>query len=55
MDDRWFGSAIQIPEATDENDLEVAMVVLRGGTHIDKDEEERRAHVGTYRGMRNAR
>ena len=24
--------------ATDENDLEVAMVVLRGGTHIEKDE-----------------
>ena len=29
------------PEATDENDLEAAMVVLRVGTHIDKDEEER--------------
>ena len=28
--DRWFGSAFQIFEATDENDLEVAMVVLRG-------------------------
>ena len=31
------------------------MVVLRGGTHIDKDEEERSARVGTYRGMRDAR
>ena len=30
MDDRWFGSTFQIPEATDEIDLEVAMVVLRG-------------------------
>ena len=37
-----------IPEATDENDLEAAMVVLRGGTHIDKDEEERSARAGTY-------
>ena len=27
-------------EATDENDLEDAMVVLRGGTHIENDEEE---------------
>ena len=26
-------------EATDANDLEVAMVVLHGGTHIDRDEE----------------
>ena len=25
-----------IPETTDENDLEAAMVVLRVGTHIDK-------------------
>ena len=31
------------------------MVVLRGGTHIDKDEEKRRARVGTYCGMRDAR
>ena len=45
----------QIFEATDENDLEAAMVVLRGGTHIDRDEEERSARVGTYRGMRDAR
>ena len=48
MEDRRFGSAFQIFEATDENDLEVAMVVLRGGTHID---EERSARVG----MRDAR
>ena len=54
-DDRWFGSAFQIPEATDENDLEAVMVVLRGGTHIDKDEKERSARTGTYRGMREAR
>ena len=43
MDDRWFGNAFQIFEATDENDLEVAMVVLRTGTHIDKDEEKQSA------------
>ena len=48
MDDRWFGSAFQIPEATDANDLEAAMVVLRGGTHIDKEEEERSARAGTW-------
>ena len=55
MDDRWIGRAFQIPKATDENDLEAAMVVLRVGTHIDKDEEERSALAGTYRGMREAR
>ena len=55
MDDRWFGNAFQIFEATDENNLEVAMVVLRGGTHIDKDEEVRSARVGTYLKMRDAR
>ena len=31
MEDRWFGNEFQILGATDENDLEVAMVVLRGG------------------------
>ena len=31
------------------------MVVLRGGTHIDKDEEERSARAGTYLGMRDGR
>ena len=45
----------QIPEATDENDLEAAMVVLRVGTHIDKHEEQRSARAGTYREMREAR
>ena len=55
MDDRWFGNEFQIFEAADENDLEVAMVVLRGGTHIDKAEEERSARAGTYFGMRDAR
>ena len=49
------GSAFQIPEATDENDLEAAMVVLRVGTNIDKDEKERSACAGTYCGMREAR
>ena len=29
------------------------MVVLRGGTHIDKNEEKRSARAGTYRGMRD--
>ena len=47
MDERWFGYAFQMFEATDENDLEIAMVVLRGETHIDRAEEE---PSGTYRG-----
>ena len=55
MDDRWFGNAFHKFEATDENDLEVAMMVLRGGTYIDKDDEERSARAGTYRGKRDAR
>ena len=54
MDKRRLGNAFQMFEAIDENDLEIAMVVLRGGTHIDND-EERSAHVGTYREMRDAR
>ena len=55
MEDRWFGNEFQILGATDENDLEVAMVVLRGGTHIEKDEEERSGRAGTYLGMRDER
>ena len=55
MEDKWFGNAFQIFEATDENDLEAAMVVLRGWTHIKKDEEERSACAGTYLEMREAR
>ena len=55
MEDRWFGNEFQILGATDENDLEVAMVVLRGGTHIEKDEEERSARAGTYLEMRDER
>ena len=55
MEDKWFGNAFQIFEATDENDVEAAMVVLRGGTHIEIDEEERSARAGTYLGMRDER
>ena len=55
MDERWLGSAFQMLETTDENNLEFAMVVLRGGTHIDNNEEERSARVGPYFGMRDAR
>ena len=32
MEDMWFGNAFQIFETTDENDLEAAMVILRGRT-----------------------
>ena len=52
MEVRCFGNAFQIFEATDENDLEAAMVVLHGRAQIEKDEEERSARAGTYRGMR---
>ena len=55
MEDRWFGNEFQIFGATDEKDLEAAMMVLRGGTHIEKDEEERSARVGTYLGIRDER
>ena len=47
MDERWFGSAFQMFDTTDENDFEVVMVALRGGTYIDNDEEERSARIGT--------
>ena len=46
MDERWPGSAFQIVGATDENDLEVAMEVLRKETHIVKDEEDRSDRTG---------
>ena len=55
MEDRWFGKAFQILEATDENDLEAAMVVLREGMHIERHEEERSGRAGTYLGMRDER
>ena len=42
-------------EATDENDFEVAMVDLRGGTHTDKDEKELSVCFGIYHGMSEAR
>ena len=37
---QWFGNAFQIFEATDANDLEAVMVVLRGGTHIEKNDSQ---------------
>ena len=55
MENRWFGIAFQILEATDETDLEAAMVVSRGGTQIERHEEERSGRAGTYLGMRNER
>ena len=55
MEDRWFGKAFKISEATDENDLEAAMVVLCGGMHIERHEEERSGRAGTYLGMRDER
>ena len=55
MEDIWFGNEFQILGATDENVLEASMVVSRGGTHIEKDEEEWSARAGTYLGMRDER
>ena len=39
-------------EATDENDLDLAIAVFREGMHIDKEEEDRSDRVGIYRGIR---
>ena len=55
MDERKPGSEFQIFDATDEKDLEVAMEVLRNGTDIDRDEEDRSDRTGAYRGMSAAR
>ena len=57
MEDRWFGNEFQILGATDENDLEAVMVVLRGGTHIEKFKTKKSgsARAGTYLGMRDER
>ena len=55
MDERKPGSAFQILDETDENDLEVAMEVLRNGTDIDKDEEDWSDRTGAYLGMSAAK
>ena len=52
MDERWPGSLFQTLEATDENDLDLAISVFRVGTHSDNEEEDRSDRVGTYRGIR---
>ena len=39
-------------DATNQNDLEIAMEFLRTGTHIEKDRSDR---TGAYRGMSAAR
>ena len=55
MDERWHGNLFQVSEATDENDLDLAIAVFREGMHIDKEEEDRSDRVGTYRGTRAGR
>ena len=47
MDERWHGNLFQVSEATDENDLDLAIAVFREGVHIDKEEEDRSDRVGT--------
>ena len=49
MDDRQIGFAFQMFDATEENDLEFAMVVLREETHVDNDEGEWSACIGILR------
>ena len=39
MDERWHGNLFQKYEATDENDLDFAIVLFSVGTHIYKEEE----------------
>ena len=36
-------------------DLDFAIVVFRVGTHIDKEEEDRSDHFGTYHGIKATR
>ena len=55
MDERWHGNLFQVSEATDENDLDIAIAVFCEGMHIDKEEGDRSDRVGTYRGTRAAR
>ena len=55
MDERWHGNLFQVSEATNENDLDLAIAVFREGLHVDKGEEDRSDLVSTYRGRRAAR
>ena len=48
MNERWPGSLFQTLEATDENDLDLAISVFRVGTHSDNEEEDRSDRVGAY-------
>ena len=50
MEDRWFhrlAKHSRYLKQQIENDLEAAMLVLRGGTQIERDEEERSSRAGT--------
>ena len=38
MDERWPGSLFQTLEATDENDLDLAILVFRVGIHSDNED-----------------
>ena len=48
MDERWHGNLFQVSEATDENDLDLAIAVFREGMHIDKEEEDRSDCARTF-------
>ena len=41
MDERLTGNLFQKSEAADEKDFDFAIVVLRDGTHIVKEEDDR--------------
>ena len=55
MNERWQDSLFQISEATDENDLGIAIAVFCAETQIDEEEKDRCDRVGTYRLIRAAR
>ena len=55
MDDKLFGNAFQNLKQQMRKTWMLPWCILRGGTHIDKDEEEKSARDGTYRGIIDAR
>ena len=46
MNERWTGNLFQKSEAADEKDFDFAIVVLRDGTHIVKEEDDRSDRTG---------
>ena len=55
MDKRWRGNLFQVSEATDENDMDLAIAVFCEGMSIDKEEGDCSDRLGTDLGTRAAR